>query len=52
MELLIIIYLSFLALFIFMLYINKYISYKLPDDNRFKLWWRRNIIDKDPYDYN
>jgi len=30
--------------------INKHVIPKLNPDNRFVKWWKRNIIDDDPYD--
>jgi hypothetical protein len=30
---------------------DKYVG-KLPDDNKFKMWWRRNLIGVVPPDYD
>ena len=26
--------------------INRYLDSQVPDDNKFKIWWKKNIIDE------
>lgn len=39
------------VLFLFLIggIIQKYVIPHLSPDNKFKIWWKNNIIDEDPY---
>lgn len=37
------------AILISLVIVGETIVQRLPDSHRFSKWWKRNIIDKDPY---
>lgn len=42
----IIFFVIYILLIVSILPINNYLDNHVPDDNKFKIWWKKNIIDE------
>ncbi len=42
----IIFFVIYILLIVSILPINNYLDNHVTDDNKFKIWWRKNIVDK------
>lgn len=47
----IIFFVIYILLIVSILPINRYLDSQVSDDNKFKIWWKKNIVDEVDDDY-